>query len=151
MSAKGLIIKHRKFGDRIKMNIAKIEGIGPAYAAKLKEQGIGTTDGLLKVAANPKGRQVLSEKTGLSNHLILEWVNRADLMRVKGIGEEYSDLLEAAGVDTIRELAQRNPDNLHQTLLRTNTKKHLVRREPARSEVQRWVEQSKRLPAVISY
>ena len=133
------------------MNISKIEGIGPAYAAKLDEQGIKTTEGLLKAAASRKGRQLLSEQTGLSNHQILEWVNRADLMRVKGIGEEYSDLLEAAGVDTVKELANRNPDNLHQTLIKTNAEKRLVRREPALNEVKSWVNESKRLPAVISY
>jgi predicted flap endonuclease-1-like 5' DNA nuclease len=133
------------------MNISKIEGIGPAFAAKLGEQGIKTTEGLLKAAASRKDRQLLSEKTGLSNHQILEWVNRADLMRVKGIGEEYSDLLEAAGVDTVRELANRNPDNLHHTLIRTNAEKRLVRREPALNEVKSWVNKSKRLPAVISY
>ena len=133
------------------MNISKIEGIGPAYAAKLDEQGIKTTEGLLKAAASRKGRQLLSKQTGLSNHQILEWVNRADLMRVKGIGEEYSDLLEAAGVDTVRELANRNPDNLHQTLIKTNAEKHLVRREPALNEVKSWIIKSKRLPVVISY
>ena len=133
------------------MNISKIEGIGPAYAAKLGEQGIKTTEGLLKAASSRKGRQDLSTQTGLSNHLILEWVNRADLMRVKGVGEEYSDLLEAAGVDTVRELANRNPDNLHNALLKTNAEKHLVRREPALSEVKSWINQSKRLPAVINY
>ena len=133
------------------MNISKIEGIGPAYAVKLGEQGIKTTEGLLKAAASRKGRQLLSEQTGLSNHQILEWVNRADLMRVKGIGEEYSDLLEAAGVDTVKELANRNPDNLHQTLIKTNAEKRLVRREPALNEVKSWVNESKRLPAVISY
>jgi predicted flap endonuclease-1-like 5' DNA nuclease len=133
------------------MNISKIEGIGPAYATKLSEQGIKTTEGLLKAAASRKDRKLLSEQTGLSNHQILEWVNRADLMRVKGIGEEYSDLLEAAGVDTVKELANRNPDNLHQTLIKTNVEKRLVRREPALSEVKSWVNESKRLPAVISY
>ena len=133
------------------MNISKIEGIGPAYAAKLDEQGIKTTEGLLKAAASRKDRQLLSKQTGLSNHQILEWVNRADLMRIKGIGEEYSDLLEAAGVDTVKELANRNPDNLHQTLIKTNAEKRLVRREPALNEVKSWVNESKRLPAVISY
>lgn len=133
------------------MNISKIEGIGPAYSAKLGECEIKTIEGLLKMAADRRGRQELAKKTGIANHLILEWVNRADLMRVKGIGEEYSDLLEAAGVDTVRELANRNPDNLHKALLKTNAEKRLVRREPALSEIKRWVNQSKHLPAVISY
>jgi predicted flap endonuclease-1-like 5' DNA nuclease len=133
------------------MNITKIEGIGPVNAAKLAEVGVKTTEGLLKVAANRKGRKMLSEQTGISNKLILEWANRADLMRVKGIGEEYSDLLEAAGVDTVREMAHRNPENLHKALLKTNNEKNLVRRDPSLSEVQDWISQAKNLPPVISH
>lgn len=133
------------------MKITKIEGIGPTYASNLTGRGIKTTEGLLKAAASRKGREELSEQTGISNHLILEWANRADLMRVKGVGEEYSDLLEAAGVDTVKELAYRNPDNLHKSLLITNNEKRLVRRPPSLSEVQSWVSQSKSLPPVIRY
>jgi len=133
------------------MNIAKIEGIGSVYAAKLSEHGIKTTEVLLKVAASRKGRQDLAKKTGISALLILEWVNRADLMRVKGVGEEYSDLLEAAGVDTVKELAHRRPENLYKALLETNAKKRLVRRDPSLSEVQSWVSQAKALPPAITH
>jgi predicted flap endonuclease-1-like 5' DNA nuclease len=133
------------------MNITKIEGIGPGYAAKLAEAGIRTTEALLKAAANRKGRQKLAEQTGLSNLLILEWINRADLMRIKGVGEEYSDLLEATGVDTVKELAYRRPDNLHKALLETNSKKHLVRRAPSLNEIKSWVKQAKTLPPAVSH
>jgi predicted flap endonuclease-1-like 5' DNA nuclease len=128
------------------MNITKIEGIGPINAGKLVQAGVKTTAGLLRVAAGRKGRQELADQTG-----ILEWANRADLMRVKGIGEEYSDLLEAAGVDTVRELAYRNSENLHKALLETNAHKKLVRREPSLSEVRGWVSQAKTLPPIISH
>jgi predicted flap endonuclease-1-like 5' DNA nuclease len=105
--------------------IEEIEGIGPVYAKKLIEAGIKTTDDLLEACATPKGREDLAAKTGISSKLILEWVNLADLMRIKGIGEEYSDLLEEAGVDTVAELARRDPDNLHAKLLEINEKKNL--------------------------
>ena len=95
-------------------SIIDIEGIGPTYAAKLKEIGINTVEALLKAGATPKGREEIAEKTGIDKGLILEWVNLADLYRIKGVGEEYSDLLEEAGVDTVVELAQRNPENLHE-------------------------------------
>ncbi len=133
------------------MNIEKIEGIGPVYRVKLIQQGVKTTEVLLKMASGRKGRQELAKKTGISERQILEWVNRADLMRVKGIGEEYSDLLEAAGVDTVRELSFRRPENLHQALAATNAEKKLVRRAPSLPEVRRWVEQAKNLPPMITY
>jgi predicted flap endonuclease-1-like 5' DNA nuclease len=133
------------------MKITKIEGIGPVNAEKLAQAGVKTTAGLLKAAADRKGREALSDQTGISTKLILEWANRADLMRVKGIGEEYSDLLEAAGVDTVRELAYRNPKNLHKALLATNAHKKLVRRDPSLTEVYNWVSYAKTLPAVISH
>lgn len=133
------------------MNISKIEGIGTTYAVKLNQAGISTVERLLSAAASRNGRQDLAEKTGLSEKLILEWVNRADLMRVKGIGEQYSDLLEAAGVDTVKELAFRRPENLHQALMETNANKRLVRRPPTPSQVQHWVGQAKTLPPVVSY
>ena len=92
--------------------IIDIEGIGEVYAQKLADAGITTVGALLKAGASPKGRQALQEETGISGKLILEWVNLADLFRIKGVGEEYADLLEEAGVDTVVELAQRRPDNL---------------------------------------
>jgi len=133
------------------MNIIKIEGIGEVYRKKLYAIDINTTNALLKAGKTKKGRQALAEKSGISETLILEWVNLADLMRIKGVGEEYSDLLEEAGVDTVKELRNRNPENLHQAMLETNEKKKLVRRPPSLSEVQSWVSQAKELPPVVTY
>ena len=115
--------------------IEKIEGIAEVYAQKLAEVGITTVEALLEKGATRQGRRDLAQRTGISEKLILEWVNRADLFRIKGIGEEYSDLLEAAGVDTVVELAQRNPDNLYDTLVSVNEAKKLVRRLPSREQV----------------
>ena len=92
--------------------LTMIEGVGEVYAEKLKAAGVTTTESLLEMGATPKGRKDLAEATGLSPHLILKWINRVDLFRIKGVGEEYADLLELAGVDTVPELAQRNPENL---------------------------------------
>ncbi len=131
--------------------IEQISGIGPAYGEKLHALGITTTEALLRAGATPKERQELAEKIAVSVEIILKWVNRADLMRITGIGEQYSDLLEAAGVDTVPELAQRNPDNLHQKLVEINTEKHLVRRLPARDMVADWIEQAKGLERAVSY
>jgi len=131
--------------------ISAIEGIGEVYAQKLKEVGISTTEALLKKGQTPQGRMSLVELTGISGNLILEWVNRADLFRVKGIGEEYSDLLEHAGVDTVPELAQRNPDNLYQALVETNQAKKLVRKMPTRNQVANWVQAAKGMERAIEY
>jgi len=133
------------------MNVKNIEGIGPVYAEKLKKAGVVTIEKLLKVGAGKKGREALAEKTGITETLLLEWVNLADLFRIKGIGEEYSDLLEEAGVDTVKELRNRRADNLYQALLDTNKAKKLVRRPPSMSEVERWVEQAKKLPPVVTH
>jgi predicted flap endonuclease-1-like 5' DNA nuclease len=132
-------------------NLAKVEGIGESYTQKLREAGIATTQALLKKGASPQGRKEIAEKTGISEKLILEWVNHVDLFRIKGVGEEYSDLLEAAGVDTVPELAQRNPENLHQKLVAVNQEKKLVRQLPNQAQVSDWIEQAKRLPRVITY
>jgi len=128
-----------------------IEGIGPVYAEKLRAAGIGSVGALLRTGATSEGRKELEEKTDIGHEYILDWVNRADLMRVRGVGEEYSDLLEKAGVDTVVELAQRNPDNLHDKLLAINAEKQLVRREPTRGMVARWVEHAKTLERVVLY
>ncbi len=133
------------------IKIETIEGIGPTYAAKLGEMGIFTIEDLLAAAATRKGRKELAVKTGISDKLILKWVNRADLMRVPGIGEEYSDLLEAAGVDTVKELRNRNPNNLFNTLQRVNEEKRLVRRVPYLSEVEAWIKAAKELEARVTY
>lgn len=132
-------------------NIVDIEGIGKVYAGKLEAADITTTQALLERGATPKSRQDLAEQTDISGKLILEWVNLADLFRIKGIGEEYSDLLEEAGVDTVPELAQRNPENLHRKMVEVNEEKELVRRVPGLSQVESWVAQAKELPRVITY
>ena len=131
--------------------ITKIEGIGAAYAEKLAEAGITTVEDLLERGASPKGRKALLEATEISAKLVLKWVNRADLARVKGIGEEYADLLEVAGVDTVPELAQRNPGNLYQKLVEVNKERKLVRHVPSANQVQSWVEQAKELPRKVTY
>ncbi len=132
-------------------SVIAIEGVGDVYGQKLKAAGLATTEALLKAGASPSGRQEIAEKTGISDVLILEWVNRADLFRIKGVGEEYSDLLEASGVDTVPELAQRNPENLYAKLGEVNEEKKLVRRLPAQTQVSDWVEQAKVLPRVMTY
>ena len=128
-----------------------IEGIGPVYAEKLREKGIATVEALLEAGATPQGRQRLEQETGIGHKLILEWVNLADLMRIKGIGEEYSDLLEEAGVDTVRELRNRVPEHLHRAIVEVNEAKKLVRRLPTLKMVADWVEQAKRLPPKVVY
>jgi predicted flap endonuclease-1-like 5' DNA nuclease len=133
------------------VKIIDIEGIGPAYAEKLAAQGVKTTDDLLECGKTAKGRQALEESTGISHALMLKWVNRSDLYRIKGIGSEYSDLLEIGGVDTVPELAQRNPANLTQTLTEANLARNLVRRVPTVEMVTAWVEEAKTLPRVVEY
>jgi predicted flap endonuclease-1-like 5' DNA nuclease len=128
-----------------------IEGIGPFYAEKLRAAGIRSVNALLRAGATPEGRRELQEETGIGHEYVLDWVNRADLMRIRGIGEEYSDLLEKAGVDTVAELAQRNPGNLYNKILEVNEEKRLVRRPPTRDMVARWIEQAKTLERIVSY
>ena len=132
-------------------NLIDIEGVGPAYAEKLGAAGLKTTDDLLKAAATPKGRQDLEAATSISGSLILGWVNRADLFRGKGIGTQYSDLLEASGVDSVKELAQRRADNLSAKMAEVNEQKKLVRQVPTQSQVADWIEEAKTLPRVVSY
>ena len=132
-------------------NLEIIEGIGPTYAEKLRSIGVRSIEALLERGATRKGRTELEEKSGIGHALILDWVNRADLMRIKGVGEEYSDLLEAAGVDTVKELKNRRPDKLFEALAELNAEKHLVRRLPTRKMVARWVEEAKSLQAKLEY
>ena len=132
-------------------SIITIEGIGKKYAETLQAAGVRSVEKLLETGATPKGRQELAEKTGISDKLLLEWINHADLFRIKGVGEEYSDLLEAAGVDTVVELAQRNGENLFQKLVATNEEKKLVRKLPTQGQVVDWIEQAKALPRVMTY
>lgn len=132
-------------------NIRDIEGIGDAYAEKFEAAGVKTVEGLLEAGASKNGREELAEKTGISEKLVLEWVNRADLARVKGIGSEYADLLEASGVDSVPELAQRNAANLTAKMEEVNAAKNLVRRVPSEKEVEDWVSQAKDLPKVVTH
>jgi predicted flap endonuclease-1-like 5' DNA nuclease len=132
-------------------SISRIEGIGSEYSARLRAAGIGSTETLLQKGASRQGRAALSERAGVSEHQMLEWVNRADLFRVRGVAEEYSDLLEAAGVDTVVELAQRNPESLHAKLAEANQAKWLVRRLPTAAQVADWIQQAKDLPKVLTY
>ena len=132
-------------------SLVEVEGIGETYAQKLKDAGISTTQALLEKGASPQGRRKIAEKAGISDALVLRWVNHVDLFRISGVGEEYADLLEIAGVDTVPELAQRNPENLYQKMAAVNQEKKLVRRLPSQADVSAWVEQAKQLPRVISY
>jgi len=131
--------------------LTNVEGIGAAYAQDLQEVGIATTGTLLEKGASPQGRKEIAEKTGISGKLILRWVNHVDLFRIKGVGEEYSDLLEVAGVDTVPELAQRNAENLYNKLVAVNQEKKRVRKLPAQVQVADWIEQAKQLRRIITY
>jgi len=132
-------------------SIDAIEGIGVKNATTLRKARVRTTEALLKAGATRKGRKELAEATGFSEHMILEWANRADLFRVKGVGEEYSDLLEAAGVDTVKELRSRNATSLLAKMTEINEQRRLVRRLPTESMVARWVKHAKELPALLEY
>lgn len=131
--------------------LTEVEGIGAVYAGKLGDAGVATTAALLEKGASPQGRKALAEATGISGKLILEFVNHVDLFRINGVGEEYADLLEEAGVDTVPELAQRNAENLLKKMAEVNAEKKLVRRLPTPSQVEDWVAQAKALPRVITY
>jgi len=131
--------------------IREIEGIGPNYAEKLQNMGINTVQNLLDKGCSRNGRKELAKKADISETLILEWVNMADLFRIEGVGEEYSDLLEEAGVDTVVELSKRIPENLYAKLKEANEKKKLVRQLPSLDMVKKWIEQAKKLPRVVEY
>lgn len=131
--------------------IEEIEGIGPAYADKLSAAEIKTTDDLLGKCADAKGRKTVAESTGVSEGQLLKWANMADLMRVSGIGSEYSELLEAAGVDTVKELRHRNADNLAEKMAEINEEKKLTRAVPSSKVVSDWVEQAKTMDPTITH
>lgn len=131
--------------------IIDVEGIGNVNAKKLVEAGINTVDDLLQKAKNPAGRKTLEETTGISGKSILKWTNHADLMRINGVGPQFSELLEAAGVDTVKELKHRIAENLQQKLEEINNKRNLVNRVPSVSEVQKMIDQAKELPAIMEY
>ena len=131
--------------------IVEVEGIGPAYSGRLEAAGITTTQAYLQQCSTPKGRQELAEKTEISGKLILDWANHIDMMRVSGIGPQWSDLLEKAGVNTVRELATRNPAHLHGKIEEINAEKNLVRVLPRLDQLEDWIEQAKDLPRILSY
>jgi len=131
--------------------LISVEGIGPVNARKLKKAKINSLNQLLVAGATPKGRKEIAKKAGFSSKTILEWVNRADLFRVRGIAEEYSDLLEVAGVDTVVELARRKAPVLLKKMEEVNSKKKIVRKLPAKTEVARWIRQAGKLPRVVKY
>jgi predicted flap endonuclease-1-like 5' DNA nuclease len=131
--------------------IAEIEGIGPVYADKLGDAGVKSVEGLLETGASKAGRKKLAEATGIDEGKILNWVNKADLFRIKGIGAQFSELLEAAGVDTVKELRNRNAENLHAKLVEVQEEKKLTRAVPALSQVTDFIEQAKALPPVVTY
>jgi Domain of unknown function (DUF4332) len=131
--------------------IADLQTLDPAAVSRLKAVGIRTTAKLLDCAKDPKGRKHLAERTGFDERCILRWANLADRMRIKGIGEDYAELLEAAGVDTVKELKYRNPANLAKAMAAANTKRKLVLLLPSEKAVIRWIEIAKKLPLKISY
>ena len=132
-------------------NIAALEGVGQINAMKLKEAGITSVEKLLSMGASAKGRKEIAEKTGIGIKVILKWVNLADLFRVKGISTQYSELLEAAGVDTVVELSKRVPENIFKKMELVNEDKNLVRKTPSIAEIHKWVNQAKHLPRIINY
>jgi predicted flap endonuclease-1-like 5' DNA nuclease len=131
--------------------IIKLEGVGEVYAAKLREAGINSVEAILKKCATPQGRKDLATTTDISDKLIVEWANRADLARIKVVGTQYSDLLEATGVDTVPKLAQRNPKNLYQAMVSANETISLVRKLPTENQGADWVNQAKALPRALTY
>jgi predicted flap endonuclease-1-like 5' DNA nuclease len=131
--------------------IIEVEGIGEVYAKKLEAAGVSTTEQLLEKGSTPKGRQSLVEATKINEHLVLKWVNEVDLFRIKGVGSEYAELLEAAGVDTVVELSKRVPDHLLEKMTEVNTTGKLVRKLPTVNQVTAWVAEAKTLPRVVTY
>ncbi len=131
--------------------IANLEHFAPGVAATLKSVGIRTTGRLLESAKDPKGRKQLAARTSIDEQRILRWANMADRMRIKGVGEDYAELLEAAGVDTVRELKYRNPSNLARAMAEANGKRKLVRLLPSEKAIGRWIEHARKLPLKITY
>ncbi len=131
--------------------IEDIEGIGPSYAAKLAGANIKTTDDLLELCCHAGGRKDVAAKSGLSEGQLLKWANMADLMRISGVGSEYAELLEAAGVDTVKELRNRNSENLAEKMKEINEQKKLTRAVPAASVVGKWVDQAKTMEPKITH
>lgn len=131
--------------------INEIEGIGPVTAEKLGKAGVTTVEGLLEAGASKSGRKKISQESGLDEGKVLDLVNMADLFRIKGIGSQFSELLKVAGVDTVKELRNRNADNLHAKLVEVQAEKNITRVVPALSVVQGFIDQAKELPPVVTY
>ncbi|HCM75138.1 MAG TPA: DUF4332 domain-containing protein [Cytophagales bacterium] len=131
--------------------LSDIEGIGPSYAKKLQAAGIRSVSGLLKHCATKSGRKKVATDANISESTILKWANMADLYRIKGVGSEYSQLLEKAGVDTVKELKMRSPQNLHEKMMEVNAKQKLVRQLPSLSKVEAFVKQAKGMAPKITY
>jgi predicted flap endonuclease-1-like 5' DNA nuclease len=133
------------------MNIEDIEGIGGTYAAKLKEAGIATVESLLEQGGAAKGRATISEKTGISEKLVLRWVNHADLIRINGIGPQFAELLEVAGVDTVKELRTRNAANLTAKVIEVNEARNIAGTTPSEKQITAWIEEAKTLEPKVSH
>ncbi|UCD35626.1 MAG: DUF4332 domain-containing protein [Nitrospiraceae bacterium] len=131
--------------------LEKIEGIGEKYAKKLTDAGVPSREKLLEKGASSQGRREIAGKSGISETLILKWVNQADLARVRGISEEYGDLLEVTGVDSVPELAARNPEKLYNNLVQVNGSKKLVRKLPSQKQISAWIEEARKLPRVVTH
>jgi predicted flap endonuclease-1-like 5' DNA nuclease len=131
--------------------IVEIEGIGPVFAEKLSKAGVLTIEGLLEKGASRTGRKNIADESGVDESKILNWVNKADLFRIKGVGPQFSELLEAAGVDTVKELRNRNAENLHAKLVEVQAEKRITRAVPALKQVVKFVEQAKNLPPIVTY
>lgn len=131
--------------------LVDIEGVGPANAKKLLKAGVRSTGSLLKKGATPKDRKKIEADSGIAHKQILQWVNHVDLYRIKGVGSEFADLLEAAGVDTVVELAKRDPKKLVEALAKASAKGNLTNRVPTEKMARSWVAQAKKLPRAVSY
>ena len=135
----------------MKYKIIDIEGIGPVYAEKLMAAGIDTDEKLLEKCCKPAGRKALAEETGISEKLILTWTNHTDLMRINGVGSQFAELLEAAGVDTVKEFRHRVAENLQPKLEEVNVAKNICNRVPVVAELQKMIDQAKELPPMMEY
>ena len=132
-------------------SISELVGLGPSFAIKMKNIGIRTTEKLLETAKSVKGRQMLAEKTEIDQAQLLRVANLIDRMRIKGVGQEYAELLEAVGVVTVKELRYRNPARLAEAMVQANAKRKLVRVLPSEHTIERWIDHAKKLPVKISY
>ena len=142
-------VKKRKTYIALDQDIETIEGIGPTYGNKLRNSGVKVVGDLLRAGSTRSGRRVLANKIGVASGILLKWVYRADFFRIRGIGTQYSSLLESAGVNTVPDLSRRNPKNLYAKLRAINRKKNLVRRVPPYRTVQRWIKSAKNLKRIV--